>query len=297
MKLQELLQYGTQILEDADIADARLDARYLLEWIIQKPHAYFLLHGAEEADSEQVQNYLSVIEQRKNHMPLQYITHEQEFMGYPFYVDCHVLIPRQDTEVLAEAVIQHLAERKGTLATGNIRILDLCCGSGCIGISLKKHLQHRQLDVEVTLSDISGEALKVAARNAEALQCDVTLLKGDLFRNVSGVYDVIVSNPPYIQRRVIDSLMPEVRQYEPRLALDGDEDGLKFYRQIIMEAGEYLKNEGYIFFEIGYNQAEQVKELLNDGGYEDIVILQDLSGLDRVAAARIGKSNRRINYV
>lgn len=287
MKLQELLQYGNQILMDADIADSVLDARYLLEWVLQQSHAYLLLHGMEEAAGEQVQKYQDAIELRRQHIPLQYITHEQEFMGYSFYVNEHVLIPRQDTEVLVEAVIRHITEHKGKLSDRTIRILDLCCGSGCIGISLKKLLQKKRIDADLTLSDISKEAITVTERNAEALQSEVKVVESDLFERIPGRYDVIVSNPPYIPSRVVDTLMPEVREHEPRLALDGAEDGLRFYRRIITEAVNYLGDEGYVFFEIGFDQAEDIRKILVEEGYDMITVIQDLAGLDRVVAAHI----------
>lgn len=294
MKLQELLQYGNQILMDADIADSALDARYLLEWVLQQPHAYLLLHGMDEVSGNQVQKYQDVIELRRQHVPLQYITHEQEFMGYSFYVNEHVLIPRQDTEILVEAVIQHVVEHEEKQSNGTIRILDLCCGSGCIGISLKKLLPNKGVDAKITLSDISEEARKVAIRNAEALQSDVTILKSDLFEHITGSYDIIVSNPPYIPSRVIDTLMPEVREHEPRHALDGAEDGLMFYRRIIKEAPNYLEDEGYVFFEIGFNQAEDIRKILVDEGYDAIRVIQDLAGLNRVVSACKSKSQSMI---
>lgn len=289
MKLQELLQYGNQILKAAGIAEFALDARYLLEWALQQPHAYLLMHGMDEAAEEQVQKYQSAVELRRKHIPLQYITHAQEFMGYSFYVNEHVLIPRQDTEVLVETVIQQVMKHGDLCADGRIRILDLCCGSGCIGISLKKLLQAKGIAAEVTLSDISPEALKVASRNAEVLQCDVTIVEGDLFAGIRGQYDIIVSNPPYIPSRVVDTLMPEVRYHEPRLALDGAEDGLRFYRRIIKEAVNYLEDEGYVFFEIGFNQAEDIRKILVDAGYDRIKVNRDLVGLDRVIEAHIGR--------
>jgi release factor glutamine methyltransferase len=285
MKIQELLQYGNQSLADAGIEDAALDARYLLEWVMECSHAYLLLHGMEDVTPAQLQRYQDVIHQRSQHMPVQYITQEQEFMGYPFYVNEHVLIPRQDTEVLVEAVIHHIETSIENKQNGAVRILDLCCGSGCIGISLKKQLQARAIDTALTLSDISKEALAVAQRNADVLQCEATFVESDLFTQVSGRYSVIVSNPPYIPSRVVDTLMPEVREHEPRLALDGEADGLSFYRRIIHEAADYLEDEGYVFFEIGFNQAEDIRKILVDAGFDKITVLQDLAGLNRVVAA------------
>lgn len=282
MKLQELLFYGKQILTEAEVPDADLDARYLLEWLLGCTHSYLLLHGAEDAKEDLVLQYKEYITMRKEHMPLQYITHEQEFMGYNFYVNENVLIPRQDTEVLVEAVYKHiLAHHYGT-----VRIHDMCCGSGCIGISLNKMLNKAGVLSRVSVSDISKEALEVTAKNAKLLQSDITMIESDLFENLTGRYHIIVSNPPYIPSKVVDTLMPEVREHEPRLALDGEEDGLKYYRQIIDKAAEYLEDEGYVFFEIGSDQAEDLRKILVEAEYSDITVIQDLAGLDRVIYAK-----------
>lgn len=306
MTIQELWQEGNQILAAAGVQEAALDSRYLLEWALKQKHTFLLLNPSYEADAEAEQTYRHAIHMRKNHRPLQYIIGEQEFMGFPFQVNEHVLIPRQDTEILVETVLNNLQKlQKGEMQ--EYRLLDLCCGSGCIGLSIWKLLQQKWKSGQVQnktgectktgaigrwrvdLADVSGEALAVAEKNAKRLHADVELIESDLFHEVDGTYHVIVSNPPYIPSKVVDTLMPEVRDQEPRLALDGKEDGLFFYRRIMEQAMEYLEDEGYVFFEIGFDQAEDVRQILVDAGLEQIVVKQDLAGLDRVI---YGKKNK-----
>lgn len=308
MTVQELWKEGNQILSDAGIEEAQLDSRYLLEWVLKCNHSFLLLHPDFEISIEAEHAYRIAVLMRKNHKPLQYIIGEQEFMGYTFRVNEHVLIPRQDTEVLVETVWKYLQEIKKK-SQPEYRILDLCCGSGCIGLSIWKMLE-RDLEAErkqngglfgngtttnrwnVTLSDISPEALTVTRENAKRLQADVEIIQSDLFQDLEEKYHVIISNPPYIPSKVVDTLMPEVREQEPRLALDGEADGLVFYRRIIEQAGTYLEDEGYVFFEIGFNQAEDVRKIFVDAGFEQIVVEQDLAGFDRVIYARKGKNKK-----
>lgn len=290
MTVQELWKEGNRILSEEGIAEAMLDSRYLLEWVLQCNHSFLLLNPQFEATEEQRKQFFLVIEQRRQHIPLQYITGEQEFMGYSFLVNENVLIPRQDTEILVETVLEHLSKNENK--QDSLEILDLCCGSGCIGISIwkqRKESAGKQLIENVgsvTLSDISPQALLVAKENAKRLVADVKFEESNLFETLEGRYDVIVSNPPYIPSAVVDTLMPEVRDYEPRLALDGTEDGLHFYRSIIKQAKDYLKEEGYVFFEIGFDQAEDIRKIFVEEGYESVVVKQDLAGLDRVVYAR-----------
>lgn len=304
MTVQELWKEGKQELLDAGIQDAEPDSRYLLEWALKQSYSFLLLHPDYEADREAVQTYRHGILMRKNHKPLQYITGEQEFMGFSFRVNAHVLIPRQDTEILVETVLKEL-KKLSKEEKKDYRILDLCCGSGCIGLSIWKLLERHwrpeaqkgekagKMDTmdswKVTLSDISKEALAVAKENAGALEAGVEFIESDLFHNIHETYHMIVSNPPYIPSRVVDTLMPEVREQEPRLALDGKEDGLYFYRKIVEQAKEHLEDEGCIFFEIGFDQAENVRQILVDAGLKQITVIQDLAGLDRVVYARKGR--------
>lgn len=285
MTVQELWKEGKQELSDAGIQDAELDSRYLLEWAMKQSYSFLLLNPDYEADREAVQTYRHGILMRKNHKPLQYITGEQDFMGFSFRVNSHVLIPRQDTEILVETVLKEL-KKLAKEEKKDYKILDMCCGSGCIGLSIWKLLEQKW---KVVLSDVSREALAVAKENARRLEAKVEFIESDLFHNIHETYHVIVSNPPYIPSRVVDTLMPEVREQEPRLALDGKEDGLYFYRKIVEQVKEHLEDEGCIFFEIGFDQAEDVRQILVDAGLKHITVIQDLSGLDRVVYARKGR--------
>lgn len=274
--LQELLEAGREQLKNAGITEYELDAWYLLQHVTEVSRTSFLCDRNACVSEEQDQSYTALIGRRAERVPLQQLTGEQEFMGLTFAVNEHVLIPRQDTEVLVEEAGKFLKQ------IPSAKVLDMCTGSGCIIISLKK-LYGAELAVGV---DVSEEALKVAKRNTELNEADVTLLQSDLFNEVTGTFDMIVSNPPYIRTAVIETLEPEVREHEPMLALDGMEDGLHFYRRITEEAGSYLVPGGYLIFEIGHDQGKDVSELMNGHGYSDVRVIKDLAGLDRVC---IGK--------
>ena len=273
MTARELLSWGEGRLSEAGIDDAKLDAWYLLEYSLPTDRVSFLMNGSKSVTEEKKQQYEVLIEKRASHTPLQHLTGVQDFMGLPFKVNEHVLIPRQDTEVLVEEVLK---ESKGK------KVLDMCTGSGCIIISLAKLGKIES----ATAVDISAKALEVAKINAEALEAEVTFVESNLFDKVEGRYDIIVSNPPYIESEEVDKLAPEVKDHEPRLALDGTEDGLYFYQKIIEEADAFLTENGAIFFEIGYNQGEAVSELLRAKGYQDIKVIKDLPGLDRVVTGK-----------
>lgn len=269
MTMKTLLQQGVQKLQEAQIAEADLDAMYLLEHVLGIKRMDYLLEPQREVTEEKKAEYLQKVFLRATHVPLQHIIGSQEFMGFEFLVNEHVLIPRQDTEVLVEEVAK-IAEGK--------RVLDVCTGSGCIVLSLCK-LCHLSKAVGL---DLSPEALQVARENGKRLECDVTFLESDLFDKVDGTYDIIVSNPPYIETHVIEGLMEEVREHEPRMALDGGADGLHFYRSIVEQSVEYLADDGYLCFEIGYNQGEDVRLLMEQRGFDQCRIIKDLAGLDRV---------------
>ena len=273
MTMEAMLQHGIATLEQAEVMNAELDARYLLEHILQIRRVDFLLDRQREVSTEQQEAYMHKINLRATHVPLQHILGNQEFMGYEFLVNEHVLIPRQDTEVLVETALP-VVEGK--------RVLDLCTGSGCIIISLSK-MGDLQQAVGV---DLSEEALSVAKENAKRLEADVTFLHSDLFEQVTGVYDVIVSNPPYIETETIAGLMEEVRDHEPRMALDGGRDGLDFYRRIVQDSVSYLAADGYLCFEIGCEQGQAVRALLEEQGFTECRIVKDLAGLDRVVYGR-----------
>lgn len=283
LTLTQLYREGTKSLEDAGIGDAALDAWYLLEYVTGIGKAMYYVEPNREVSAEDAKRYETYIEERSKHIPLQHITGEQEFMGYPFYVNEHVLIPRQDTEILVEEALKVI--RPG------MRILDMCTGSGCILFSILKMERERYYvsDLEGTGVDISKEALAVAEKNQERLGVDATLMQSDLFENISenDKYDVIVSNPPYIQTSVIEELEEEVRLHDPYIALDGKKDGLFFYRKITENANKYFKPQGWLLFEIGYDQAESVSKLLEKAGFDQINVKKDLAGLDRVVSGRL----------
>lgn len=274
MRYGEVYEEGRQALASADIAEAKLDARLLLEDVCGTNRNTLLAHPEYEVPEEQYRRYQDVIHRRKKHVPLQYITGVQDFMGLNFKVSEKVLIPRQDTEVLVEEVMKHLHD--------GMSVLDMCTGSGCILLSLL----HYSNDCAGTGADISNEALKIAQENAEALQLKPVLFQSNLFGQIEGSFDVIVSNPPYIESAVMETLMPEVRDNEPWIALDGGADGLYFYNKIIEESKKFLNGGGHLFFEIGCNQAEAVSKKMILEGYQNVTVKKDFSGLDRVVYGR-----------
>lgn len=270
MTLREAWKLGKDRLTEAQVPDADLDAWYLLEWCTGVNRSHYLAWPEEAISPEQEEQYRQTLNQRERRIPLQQITGEQEFMGLSFYVNEHVLIPRQDTEVLVEETAKFLKD--------GMSFLDLCTGSGCILLSLL----HLRAGAEGTGADLSPEALKVAAQNRERLGVKAELIESDLFDKIEGTFDVIVSNPPYIKREEIETLMDEVRIHEPYMALDGHEDGLYFYRKIAEEAPKHLHVGGGLFLEIGWDQGESVSELLREQGFSDVKVVKDLAGLDRV---------------
>lgn len=284
MTYRQLYEFGAQALTQAGVAEAGLDARLLLEYICHTDRNALLVYGDSERSSLEEQFYREVIARRAARMPLQYITGEQEFMGLSFRVNGHTLIPRQDTELLVEEAMRYLGD--------GMRILDLCTGSGCILLSLLRY-SNRCEGIGI---DISPGALAVARENAARLGLEAVFLEGDLFAPLEEyfsaaagndrLFDMIISNPPYIETAVIGTLMPEVREHEPLQALDGRDDGLFFYRAILRQARDYMRAGGWIFFEIGYNQGAAVRALLEEGGFADAAIVQDYAGLDRIAMAR-----------
>ena len=282
--LNGLLKNGQKILEQSGIREAGLDAWLLLEYITGKSRAYYFAHGDEGVTEETACRYQELIRKRAEHIPLQHLTHQAFFMGYEFYVNEDVLVPRQDTETLMEAALELL---KGNKAP---RILDMCTGSGCIITSLMLEVP----EASGTGVDLSEKALEVAIRNARALgTADRTkFVKSDLFsaeyfskkdnaEKVTG-YDMLISNPPYIPSGEIEGLMEEVRLHDPRMALDGMEDGLYFYREITRQAMNHIRPGGWLLYEIGCEQGKDVKELLEKEGFIKTEIRQDLCGLDRV---------------
>ena len=279
MILRDCIKYGAGVLREAGIAECENDARLLAMYTFNLDYTGMLMRSSEELLQDDINAYLNVIEKRATHYPCQYIMGTQEFMGYTFKVNESVLVPRQETELLVEKAL----ELTGELET--CRALDMCCGSGCIGVSysLFRRAKGHERD-SVTLADISAKALEVAQANNMLHNANCSVVETDLFEKTDGKYDIILSNPPYIKSADIDGLMEEVRCYEPRLALDGCEDGLYFYDRIIKEAGEYLNENGKLLFEIGCDQYESVRGLLVGQGYENIELIKDYAGLDRVVS-------------
>lgn len=266
---------GAARLGEADIEEAELDARLLLEFVCGTDRNTLLVHGERDVSEEEYGRYCGLIERRAAHVPLQHLTGEQDFMGLTFLVNKDVLVPRQDTEVLVEEVMKHLHD--------GMRILDLCTGSGCILLSLL----HYSNDCEGVGVDLSARALSVAGKNYEIQRTQrpdmkARFLEGNLFEGLEDRFDMIVSNPPYIKTDVIDTLMPEVREYEPVMALDGGTDGLVFYRRIAGDAGAYLNGGGMLFFEIGCEQAADVCKIMEAAGFREVEVVKDFAGLDRV---------------
>ena len=270
MNYGEALKSGAEYLRSRDIADAEYDAWYLLEFAGHISRAEYLLRRTEKMPKEVYIRYEELLRERGKRIPLQHLTGEQEFMGLSFTVNDRVLIPRQDTELLAEEALKRL--RPGA------RVLDLCTGSGCIAISLKKI----RADLDVTASDLSGQALEIARENAKRLMTDIDFVQSDLLEELSGAFDMILSNPPYIPTKTIDTLMEEVRFHDPKMALDGGADGLFFYRRIIAESKSHLTLGGWLIFEIGHDQGETVSHMMMEGSYTGVRVIKDLSGLDRV---------------
>ena len=303
--LESLLKKGTTILKDNGLEEAGLDAWLLLEYVTGKSRAYYFAYGEESVTESVAERYLELISRRAGHIPLQHLTHQAFFMGHEFYVDKNVLVPRQDTETLVESALECMK------AVKNPYILDMCTGSGCILISILKE----RADAHGTGVDLSDEALKVAVRNARTLEVaeHAEFVQSNLFsemqnivygteymkrtavkdtvkmtecensnRNYSRAYDMIISNPPYIPTAEIEDLMDEVKLHDPRMALDGMEDGLYFYKKIIKEAKNYLNPQGMLAFEIGYDQGEAVKNLMEAQDFACVEIKKDLAGLDRL---------------
>ena len=271
----DLLSYGKLYLQQHHVLDAELDAWYLLEHIIGHDRSWYFLHMQEQVPSDMEEEYKRLLQLRGIHKPLQQITGKAYFMGLEFTVNEHVLIPRQDTEILVEEALKRMSE--------HARILDLCTGSGCILLSLL----YNKNKAEGVGIDISEDALEVAKRNSCDLNIHAEFIQSNLLEKAEGTFDLIVSNPPYIPAKVIEGLMEEVRDYEPHLALDGGEDGLDFYRRIVAEAGAYLNPGGWLIMEIGQEQGEAVQQMLLQAGYEEIEVVQDLAGLDRVVLGRM----------
>lgn len=274
--LREVYTEGKNRLQKAGVQSYEFDARQLLFFVFSIDANQYLLNQSmplSEEEEKKVNSYFEAIQKRSEKIPLQYITGEQNFCGLDFYVNENVLIPRLDTEVLVEKILEY--EEPGQ------RVMDMCTGSGCIAITLQK-----LGGFQVMAVDISEKALTLARKNAQRNQAQVTFFQSNMFEQLSNTskVDVIVSNPPYIESKVVDELDDEVKKYEPRLALDGMEDGLHFYRILAREGKRFLNEGGRLYVEIGFDQAEAVKEIFGAQGFLDIQVYKDLAGLDRVVA-------------
>lgn len=306
----DIVNKGRNMLEVAGVDDFNTDAWLLFEHIFGMNRTSYFLHQMEENEELNLETaYFDAVGRRCERIPLQHITGHQEFMGFDFIVNENTLVPRQDTEVLVEEAIHTIKEccgqprekmqessdinaeelcylRDGFVDKAAINVLDMCTGTGCIGISLAKFLPY----IKVLAADISSEALKVAERNIERLEVsNIELIESDLFKNIDKEkkFKVIVSNPPYIRTRDIEALEEEVKLHDPFIALDGMEDGLHFYREITKSAVQMLENGGYLMYEIGFDQAYDVSEIMKKEGFSQIRVIKDLAGLDRVVTGRL----------
>ena len=279
MNIAEILTYGYKILKEEEITSYMIDTQLLLGKVLEVDKLFLLTNRATEVSGEKEKEFKALIELRKNKMPVKYILGHCEFMGLDFLVREGVLIPRPDTETLVERVIE-IAK-----ANSFIKICDVCCGSGAIGISLAHFLGNAQ----VSCCDLSDIAIEVTSENAKRLlpEARIKVIKSDLLEfaiEESSNFDIIVSNPPYIKEKIIQTLMEDVKRYEPHMALSGGEDGLVFYRKIITQSLKLLKTGGVLAFEIGYDQGNEVKTLMEENDYGNVEIFKDLAGFDRVVA-------------
>ena len=279
--LRDAVNYGKQFLEDFGIENAQYDATELLLLVMGISRTQYLINSMDKIDSGKLAEYAELINKRAEHIPLQHITGIVNFYGREYKVNANVLIPRQDTEILVEEVMK--------LTNSESRVLDMCTGSGCIIISLAAS-GHTSENGAVAI-DISDDALKVADYNKKYNNADyIKLIKSDMFssseceqyKNEDNRFDVIVSNPPYIPKKDIETLHTQVKDYEPYNALEGGEDGLDFYRQITKESIDYLKQGGILAYEVGHDQAEDVSEIMKSYGYTKIYKKKDIQGIDRV---------------
>ncbi len=273
----EMLKKMSDVLisEGMDKQEAFSEAKYAITFVLQISVSMLYLQGDKQLSQQENQQLQYILQQRRNGEPLAYILGERYFMGIPFFVQPGVLIPRQETELLCEEVICKIKQENLQ------KVLDICTGSGCIGVSIAKFT-----NAKVCAADISPIAVAVAQKNANIHEVKIDIIQSDLFLNVQGKYDMITANPPYIDAQAYENLDRSVRDYEPALALQGGEDGLIFYRKIAEKASEYLNLRGYLVQEIGYDQADKVRNILLEAGFSNIQIKQDYAKLDRIVWAQ-----------
>lgn len=275
--IEKLITYGTNILKEEKIDTARLDTELLLGYVIDKDRLYLITHKEDNVPKDKEEKFMELIEQRKNKKPIKYILKKCDFMGLDFYVEEGVLIPRGDTEILVDEVLKLIPE------DSNMNVCDLCCGSGAIGISLA----HNRKNIFVDLIDYYDIPEKVTLINIKNnnVENSTKFIKSDLLDEAikdNKTYDVIVSNPPYIEEHEIENLMDDVKKYEPHTALSGGKDGLDFYKKIVKQSKYVLKENGILAFEIGYNQGDEVKSLMMENNFKDVKVIKDFAGLDRI---------------
>lgn len=280
MEIRQVIIETTKVLKEYNISDSANIAKILMAYTLNKSKEYLVINDKENLNDNVLELYNIYIKKIIDGYPLQYITNNQEFMRLKFYVNEHVLIPQPDTEILVEKVIEICKENYKEKA---VKILDLCTGSGAIAISIKKYLNN----AEIIASDISINALSVAKKNAALNDVKVKFIQSDMFQKINNKYDIIVSNPPYIEKEILKTLPKDVK-CEPIIALDGGYDGLDFYKQISKNAYKYLNQCGYLALEIGYNQKSNVTDILqNEKKYIDLKTIKDLAGNDRVIIAKV----------
>lgn len=285
MNQKELLYDGISKLQHNNIEDCFLKARMLIEFTLQESRSEFLMKELQQVSKETIMQYEIYLQELIHGKPIQYITHQQSFMGLNFFVDENVLIPQPDTEVLVEQAFKIADSNFESIPSNSfIKILDIGTGSGAIAVSLAKELKKAR----ITAIDISKKALEVAKKNARLHEVEIEFIESNLFQNITQTqFDMIVSNPPYIETKVISTLSKEV-QNEPFLALDGGEDGLTIYRNILKQAHKYLKAEGYLLLEMGYDQGKELLELAKETGWKvpKHCIIKDYHGENRVLILR-----------
>ncbi len=278
MNQKDLLLLGESNLKQNKIEDAYIKAKKLLEYVLNQSKEELVINSLQEVSKENEQRYESLSKEIIKGKPIQYITKSQEFMGLNFYVDENVLIPQPDTEILVEETLKLIKEK---YLNKNIKILDLCTGSGAIAISIAKYIENLNNKIEIYALDISKQALEIAKKNAKDNDAKINFIQSNMFEEIKNLkFDIIVSNPPYIETKTIPTLSKEV-QSEPIIALDGGQDGLDFYKIINMESPKYLNDDGHILLEIGYNQKESVTKIFEEN-YKNITCIKDLADNDRV---------------
>ncbi|MGF7003782.1 release factor glutamine methyltransferase [Lachnospiraceae bacterium PFB1-21] len=278
---KQALEEGQRVLSRAGIEEAKTDAFLLFTEVTGIDRSAYYLSPEKVMTPEEEERYFAYLQKREQRIPLQHILGKWEFMGLEFLVSPDVLIPRQETEQLVEEALEKL--------TGGMRVLDMCCGSGCILLSVLKLGREQHLSLKGLGVDLSAAALAVSRKNSERLQVEADFIRSDLFAEVTGEFSMIISNPPYIRSEEIKKLASEVREHDPLMALDGGSDGLDFYRRISREAKAHLTKGGLLLLEIGYDQGEALKTILTQDGYDKIQVKKDFSGLDRVVCCEYNK--------